>query len=114
MPSYSNVFSVPFIIYTPETPNTSFAVPEGFTAVVREMDVAQNVGDYHAALGIGLDEAAPAAYVVSATVIGETNWVQWKGRIVVPGGGFIYFGLDTIGSSVAAYVGGYLLRNTLT
>lgn len=114
MPSYPPVYSVPFVIYTPDTPNTSFAVPEGYTAIVRDMDVYQNVGDYIAYLGLGLSEVAPIAYCVGVASSGFGNYAQWRGRIVVPGGGFVYFALSEIGSSVAGYVGGYLLRNTLT
>lgn len=114
MPSYSPVFSTQFIVYTDETPNESFEVPEGFTAVVRDITLWVGVGGHYATVGFGNSVDAPIAWFAYLSEVTIANTAQWQGRVVVPGGGYI--NLDTGGLSYedSVYVGGYLLRNNLT
>lgn len=114
MPSYSPVFSQRFIGYTPTDDVTTFAVPDGFTAVVREVSAYQNIGGWILTIYSQDSEAAPGLVIVQLGAEGFLNYVATEGRWMVPGGGIITASLDTLGSDVSIYVGGYLLRNTLT
>lgn len=111
MPSYSPVFSQGFIYYTQSTPNTEFAVPAGFTAVVREFDVWEEAGEAVAWMGVQLSGEAPFVNVASLEPAGVNSSAQWTGRVVVPAGGNIGIAIGELGASDTAYVGGYLLRN---
>jgi hypothetical protein len=114
VPSYSPVFSAPFVQYTPETPNFSFAVPDGYTAVIRQISCLQNIGGYAFACSISDSLESPELTIAYASGLGEFEVFLQEGRWVVPGGGFIVCALTTVGGSVSIYVGGYLLRNVLT
>lgn len=114
MPSYSPVFSVPFIINNNLAPNTSFEVPTGYTAVIRQITCAQNVGDFIFYLTIQDSEAAPSVTVVLLQSLDVINYADWTGRIVVVEGGIMNIGYTVVGDDFSAYVGGYLLRNTLS
>lgn len=114
MPSYSPVFSAPLIQYTNATPNTSFEVPSGFTAVARFAAITQDYGGYAAGWYIQDSEAAPGIFFDYTSDLGLLECHQWQGRVVVPEGGFFGFTSSEFGSSLNAYLGGYLLRNTLT
>ena len=111
--AYSPVYSAPFVQYTPSTPNLSFAVPAGYTAVVRQISCVQDIGDWELGLVIQDSEAAPTLQVFGTTAIGAPASVQAEGRWVVPGGGIITVELTEIGSACFVYVGGYLLQNVL-
>jgi hypothetical protein len=109
---FSPVYSQPFIQYTTSTPNAQFEVPVGFTAIVRQITVIQNIGAYTATVYIQDSLAAPAITIAQQAGIGvDTIWDQ-QGRWVCPGGGYITLGLSTVGGSTSAYVGGYLLQNS--
>lgn len=114
MPSYSPVFSTQFIVYTAETPNETFLVPEGFTAVVRQCSGWQDIGGWVFRLYIADSEAAPACVLFDSGDVGVNTSFNEQGRWVVPGGGLIGIFISVIGDSPSFYVGGYLLRNTLT
>ena len=114
MASYSPVFSSQFIVYTDSAPTTSFEVPAGFTAVIRDFSA---FGQYAATIyqvAIQNSDEAPNCVVAQIELVGVADWGQVQGRWVVPAGGFInlYMGELEIGSQ--AYVGGYLLRDTLS
>jgi hypothetical protein len=114
VPSYSPVFSAQFIAYTNDSPNAQFEVPEGFTAVVRDITLWVSAGGRYATVGFQNSSIAPTvwfAWLQQETLGGSS---QWTGRVVVPGGGFINLDTDGITLSDAVYVGGYLLRNNLT
>lgn len=110
---YSPVYSSPFIQYTDSTPNASFEVPDGFTAVIRQWSCYQDIGDYVFFVTIYDSVDAPGITVVAAEQEGLVNYVAGEGRWVVPGGGYIDIGFSTLGTAVQAYVGGYLLTNVL-
>jgi len=114
VPSYSPVFSQGFIYYTTATPNTQFAVPDGYTAVVRQISMNADLAD---ALMQVYSQNDPDAYGVllwQGAGAGVFLTVSAEGRWVVPGGGIITAEFTSIGDSPSAYVGGYLLRNTLS
>jgi hypothetical protein len=112
--SYSPVFSSQFILYTDETPNTQFAVPEGFTAVVREVDI--RIADTLAGVTVGIstDAGAPTIWFTQLTVGVTYASAQWQGRVVCPSPGLIVLSEGSVGTGLTIYVGGYLLRNTLS
>lgn len=114
MPSYSPVFSAAFIEYTESTPNLTFEVPEGFTAVIRQVATVQTTGAYAFGLYIQNSDEAPALQVIADSSAGVYNTYQWQGRIVCPGGGIITAYVNNILDELQVYVGGYLLRNALT
>lgn len=114
MPSYSPVFSSGLIYYTGATPNTAFEVPAGFTAVVRDVSVYSGVGEVNLSLYVQLSDADPAVYVIGLNTTGANVSAHWEGRIVVGAGGTITIDIGELGYYDGAYVGGYLLRNSLS
>jgi hypothetical protein len=106
-----SVYSSQFFVYTPSTPNLTYDVPEGYTAVVRDLDGYQEIGGYVCALGFRNSEAAPQCQPVVLEAAGTLNTVTWRGRLVVPGGGQLTLSLSAVGEFPSIYVGGYLLRN---
>jgi hypothetical protein len=114
VPSYSPVFSQAFIEYTHDTPNAQFEVPEGFTAVIRQWSVSQEISDWLFQVFINNDADAPNLVIVNENQAGINTYLAGEGRWVVPGGGLINIFLSSVGEVPCCYVGGYLLRNTLT
>jgi hypothetical protein len=114
VPSYSPVFSAPFLIYTDAAPNYTFEVPTAYTAVIRDFNVFCEVGGVAASVYIQDSEDAPACTVAFLQAEGALSYEQWQGRVVVPGGGLINLYVSSIDLETSAYVGGYLLRNTLS
>jgi len=112
--SYSPVFSQAFIEYTPLTPNQTFEVPSGFTAVIRQVSCYQDIGAYVFYVDIQNSSIAPFVTVFAGHQEGDVNYVAGEGRWVCPEGGIITAAVDTLGTQVSMYVGGYLLRNTLS
>lgn len=114
MASYSPVFSQDFINWTGSGTPSLFDVPGGFTAVVREFDIFTQLGEVVAYLAKA--NGPGAEYVTFATLSAFAIYAsaQWTGRVVVPGGGSIQLNTGALGDEDNAYVGGYLLRNTLT
>jgi hypothetical protein len=109
--SYSPVFSAQFIVYTSATPNNSFEVPAGFTAVVRDVSGWQEFGAWILQLHIQNSASAPACIVWAGLADGTSNALHEEGRWVCPAGGFISVDASSLGSNPNFYVGGYLLRN---
>lgn len=114
MPSYSPVFSQPFIEYIESEPNTEFAVPDGYTAVVRQISGYQDVGGWILYLYLRNSPSADAIVATQLAQVGDFNYAATEGRWVVPGGGIIQISISSLGSGPSFYVGGYLLRNTLS
>jgi len=113
MASYSPIFSAQFIVYTDSTPNVSYEVPAGFTAVLRDFTAAWTIAGTFFQVGIQNDEEAPECIVAQIEAVGAVGYEQWTGRVVVPSGGFITIEIGEAASGLSFYVGGYLLRNTL-
>lgn len=111
---YSPVYSAPFIQYTAETPNLSFEVPPGFTAVARFGVVSQDIGGYTASFYFQDSEAAPSITFWNSAGISEFETATFDGRVVIPENGLISMFLSSIGSRPQAYLGGYLLRNVVS
>ena len=114
MASYSPVFSSQFIVFTDAAPNTEFAVPAGFTAVVRDLTCQTNFGGVIAQAALANDVDAPDVVFAQVSTGGAPGYDQWTGRVVIPGGGFIRLFVSSVDSGTSIYVGGYLLRDTLT
>lgn len=113
MARYSPVYSVPLILYTEDAANTSFDVPAGMTAVVRQVNVVQSAGAYNFGLYIADSDIAPEVQVLADVSGGTFNTYTASGRWVVNEGGHIRIYVSTILDSLNVYVGGYLLTNTL-
>jgi hypothetical protein len=114
VPSYSPVFSAPFIESSPTAPNTAFGVPDGFTAVVRQISVSAALSSGIMAVNIQDSDAAPFQTIHQTTIATLYSTQHTQGRWVVPGGGIISIYQEEVGDEFYIYVGGYLLRNTLT
>lgn len=100
--------------YTPAAPNQTFEVPEGFTAVIRQVSCSQNIGGFIFYVDIQNSEAAPYVQIFQGAQDGVSNYVSGEGRWVCPGGGIITAAVSELGSAISMYVGGYLLRNVLS
>lgn len=113
MASYP-VWSVPFIQYTPASPNTLFAVPAGYTAVARWGSVSQNIGGYNASWWLRDAEDSPNNTFWAGNSVGIYETAVFEGRVVVPGGGYLGLYFSELGSTPNAYLGGYLLAGVWT
>ena len=114
MPSYSPVYSQAFILYTDSTPNLSFDVPEGFTAVVRQITAYTSLGGLQVVAYV-LPEGGPATAVFAANnLVGVNAAWAWEGRVVQEGPGTVGINVSSEALDSSVYVGGYLLRNTLS
>lgn len=114
MPSYSPVFSSQLILGSDSTGYPSFDVPAGFTAVVRDFSQWDIAGGATTELVIQNSGAAPGIVSARLENAGVAAYSQWQGRVVVPEGGIISLTVTHIFAGPDVYVGGYLLRNTLT
>jgi hypothetical protein len=114
VPSYSPVFSSQFIVSTEAEGYPSFLVPAGFTAVVRDFSIFSTASVELAQLFIQNSDAAPAVCCASLATASAPAYAQWQGRVVCPEGGTISVTLEFVFGAPDLYVGGYLLRNTLS
>lgn len=112
--SYSPVYSQGFLYYTAGTPNTQFEVPQGWTAVVREFDAYDEIGDVAAIMGVALAAGAPFVNIAVLVIAPALTSGHWEGRVVVTEGGIIGLDIVALSTNGTAYVGGYLLRNTIS
>lgn len=103
------VYSAQFIVYTDASPNFTFDVPTGFTAVIRDFTYWADVAATLAQVEIQDSSAAPGVIVASLEALGVGEYHQWVGRVVVPGGGVITLTLGSLSAGSNIYVGGYLL-----
>lgn len=110
---YSPVYSTAFVQYTDSAPNLTFDVPEGYTAIVREIDLYYEASFIAAAGYVADGPGAPLNLFVYLEGEGVLGSKQWTGRVVAPGGGVIGITTSSEGYIVSAYVGGYLLKNTV-
>jgi len=108
----SPVYSAQFVLYSSSAPNFDYEVPEGYTAVIRQLSGAQDIGGWVAYCQIGNSIDAPGVTIWIAEQAGTVNYVATEGRWVVPGGGLIQTGFSEIGPNPFLYVGGYLLPNS--
>lgn len=112
--SYSPVYSVPFIIYAPGAPNNSFEVPSGYTAVVREFDLYTELGGTQATCQLYNTVAPVYVNFAALLAVGAVTTAQWRGHVAVPGGYIIALNVDGLSTGDSAFVGGYLLQNTIS
>lgn len=105
------VYSTPFIQYSSTSPNLTYEVEEGYTAVCRYGAVTQDIGGYDYSWYVY--DAAGAGHITfdAGSGVAVFEVAQWSGRVVVPGGGFIALFLSSVGDAPSAYLGGYLLQN---
>lgn len=107
------VYSSPFIQYTSETPNDQYEVPSGFTAVIRQISIAQP--DLATGWWVYIQDSpeAPGLTIATGELSGFMNYGAAEGRWVVPEGGIITVNLESLGSTPSCYVGGYLLTGSI-
>jgi len=105
------VYSQSFINYTADTPNSSFGVPEGYTAVIRQVSCWQNIGAYDFQCLIQDSAEAPKLVIWGVTDVSVNDSEDVEGRWVVPELGVISIFSSAVGSAPCFYVGGYLLQN---
>lgn len=102
------------MLYNSETPNSSFEVPAGFTAVVREIDLYAELGGEGMQAFLQGPGASIGIGFAALQALGANTSVHWEGRVVAPENYLIAFNIAGVGLYSSAYVGGYLLRNNLT
>jgi hypothetical protein len=107
-----NIYSSQFIVWGPGNPNAAFAVPEGYTAVVRFITVWAFAGGDAATIGFQNSTAAPVCWFAYLQVVGVNQTLSWDGHVVVPGGGRIELNNSKISPNASVYVGGYLFANS--
>jgi len=105
------VWSTPLIQYSTAAPNLSYLVPAGYTAVVRQISVLQDIGDYDFGCYKQADSTSPPVWFAYAHGLGLLEEYQREGRWVVEAGETLLITFSTLGSGISAYVGGYLLQN---
>lgn len=103
------VYSQGFIYCSATTPNLSFDVPNGFTAVVRQITLSQPDLSADWAMVIANEAGGPEIVAAAGTLSGVFNSDYRELRVVVPGGGFIGINMYDLGEEPNVYVGGYLL-----
>jgi len=112
--AYSPVYSVPLILYTAATPNTSFAVPSGYTAVVREFDYYCALGGGVASLSLEAPGSGSPVTFAALNVSGIAATGQWQGRVALPELFELNLDITSLGVGDTIAVSGYLLQNTLS
>lgn len=110
---YSPVYSVQFLLWTDAAPNTTYEVPMGATAVIRQLSSYVGAGSNVWTCSIQNDDSAPAVVIGGAVLAAALGFSNSEGRWVVPGGGFISLYVQEIAVNTSIYVGGYLLPNSL-
>jgi len=105
------VYSSQFAAYQGSDVPAPFAVPTDNVAVIREVDAYAEAALGYFQVLISDDEIAPQVCIASLELSGLVTSSHWEGRVVVPGGGYIWFVIGTLGTSYSAYCGGYLLAN---
>jgi hypothetical protein len=105
------VYSQGFIYYVDGAPNTSFLVPDGFTAVVRQISIVIGFSSSVVSVNVQESATAPAVAICAVELTGAIQQEQGEGRWVVNEGGIISVYQQTLGIDCTIYVGGYLLRN---
>lgn len=105
------VFSQGFIYYTGDGSPTSFEVPEGFTAVVRQCAATILVGASSVYFRVQESDEAPILTFAVAYEIGALQSWALECRVVCNAGGLITIFDSSEGTPSEVYVGGYLLRN---
>lgn len=113
MAGYSPVYSSQFVMYTDGSPNTTFEVPSGYTAVVRQITTAVTAGDTLCSVNIQNSALADAVPIYIKQLTGLLQTDSAEGHWVCPAEGLIDVYQQTFGVGLSIYVGGYLLRNVL-
>lgn len=111
--SYSPVYSAPFILYTDDTPNRDFLVPDGYTVVIRQVSYWLAIAGGSMNVEFGGADSGESIVIAALNAGGINAGYDYPGHWVVPAGYNIHYNSSVIGSGSTAYVGGYLLRNTL-
>ena len=104
------VYSVPFIYYTNVTPNVDFEIPEGVTAVIRDIDVYTELGASSAIVAIGNPAAGVYLNFASISLIGAGVTGSWRGRVIATAPYHVLLDVASLDTNGCIYVGGYLLQ----
>lgn len=101
----SSVYSTPFIYVTGLDGATTYTVPDGYTAIVRDCDVFMGSQVLGAVLQL-LGAAGQCFFYVSSDPLTPV-WVPWRGRHVLSAGDTFTASVTTGNADVS--VSGYLL-----
>ncbi|MGH9919209.1 MAG: hypothetical protein ACRD6W_10145 [Nitrososphaerales archaeon] len=107
------VYSTPFLQYTIDTPITAYAVPEGYTAVVRYASYFDTASVGNANVYIQDSEDAPPITICYLPLLTLEGIATQDLRVVVPYPGLITLFVGWLGGGPQVYVGGYLLTGVL-
>lgn len=98
------VYSTLFIDSPGLVGDAGFLVPDGFVAVVRDIDAVAPAGaGAQIYAGIG---GSSEFWTYQWTVVATADWRSWRGRVVIPGGGQLVIHTDAPVDVIAC---GYLL-----
>lgn len=103
MSVYSTLF---YIGGLPSGGGTLYTVPPANTVVIRDMEVINN-GASPATFQIYCQASGHSSALWQLTNLAASEWVQWAGRAVIPGGGVLE-GYANSGT-LTAMISGYLL-----
>jgi hypothetical protein len=103
------VYSAPFITYTDANGDRDFTVPEGFVAVIRDVEAYCGLGALSMNVEVNTAEGELAIVIASILDIGVNSSSSWHGRVVVPAGCDIHLNVSSVDLESTVYVGGYLL-----
>jgi hypothetical protein len=112
--SYSPVYSAAFVEYTDASPNTSFEVPSGYTAIVRQFSVYAELAAVNVQLASQDSETGTYVVLAAAVLASFPAQQQLYGRWVVPEGLTIALLGGEVGTGLNVYIGGYLLTNVVS
>jgi hypothetical protein len=106
------VYSVPLVQSAPGAVNLSFEIPEGYTAVIRQISLSVTVATGIIAVNIQDSDEAPQIAIHQTAFTDVYASQHTEGRWVVPENGIISIYIESEGVDVYAYIGGYLLGNS--
>lgn len=102
-------YSTQFFLGTVDTVGQLlYTVPEGFVAVVRDVEVL-HVSSDSGTFSIYDQSPGPAAATFWFVSVDDLTWAQWRGRAVLNPGDELSASVSD-GGSYQAFVSGYLLR----
>lgn len=103
------VYSTLFIAVAAMAPDAGYTVPEGFTAVVRDVSILFD-GTTPTDTACGVYDASTGTYYAYSLMVSNQQYFHWVGHQVQPQGStFSVIGFGP--TEILARVSGYLLTN---
>ena len=101
------VYSQAFVLYSEDTPNDTFDVPEGFSIVVRQASVVTTIGITVVTINVADGPGAEYIAVAALKTAGAFSDDERQGRWCASEGGSVKIFQQTLGVGAYVYVGGY-------